>query len=46
LATVVFLDLNGFSTDLSDDEAVDLVREVTSTSPDVGALAVRLRTAG
>lgn len=33
LATVVFLDLAGFSTDLSDDEAVDLVREVTSTPP-------------
>lgn len=45
LATVIFLDLNGFSPDLSDDEAFDLVWEIAGTALDVDAIAVRLQTA-
>jgi death-on-curing protein len=45
LATVVFLDLNGLSPDLSDGEAFDLVWEIAGTSPDVDAIAIRLKTA-
>jgi death-on-curing protein len=43
LATTVFLDLNGHSPDLSDDEAFDLVLEIASTSVDVEAIATKLR---
>jgi prophage maintenance system killer protein len=44
LATVVFLDLNGLSPDLSDNEAFDLVWEIAGTSLDVAAIALRLQT--
>ena len=44
LATVVFLDLNGLSPDLTDHEAFDLVWEIAGTYLDVEAIAVRLRT--
>jgi death-on-curing protein len=44
LATVIFLDLNGLSPDLSDGEAFDLVWEIAGSSIDVDAIAVRLRT--
>jgi death-on-curing protein len=43
LATVVFLDLNGLSPDLSDSEAFDLVCEIAGTSLDVDAIAIRLQ---
>jgi death-on-curing protein len=43
LATVVFLDLNGLSPDLSDGEAFDLVWEIAGTSLDVDAIAARLQ---
>ena len=46
LATTVFLDLNGLAPDLQDDEAFDLVWEVASTSPDVDAIAQKLRVTG
>jgi death-on-curing protein len=42
-ATIIFLDLNGLSPELSDNEAFDLVWEVGSTSMDVDAIAERLR---
>jgi death-on-curing protein len=44
LATVVFLDLNGLSPDLSDGDAFDLVWEIAATPLDVNAIATRLRT--
>ncbi len=43
VATTVFLDLNGLSPDLSDDEAFDLVWEIASTPVDVEAIATKLR---
>jgi len=43
LATTVFLDLDGPAPELSDDEALDPVREIASTSPDVGANAPKLQ---
>jgi death on curing protein len=44
LATVVFLDLNGLSPDLTDHEAFALVWEIAGTYLDVEAIAVRLQT--
>lgn len=44
LATVVFLDLNGLSPDLSDSEAFDLVWEIAETPLDVEAIASRIQT--
>ena len=43
LATVVFLDINGHSVSLTDDEAFELVWEVAGASLDVEAIAARLR---
>jgi death-on-curing protein len=43
LATVVFLDLNGESSDLSDGEAFELVMDVAKGSVEVEAIAARLR---
>ena len=43
LATVVFLDLNGRSTGLDDDEAFELVMAVASGRSNIPELAVRLR---
>lgn len=43
LSAVVFCDLNGFSPDLSDDEAFGLVWEVASSDVDVVVIANRLR---
>jgi len=45
LATTVFHDRNGIGPDLPDDQARDLVWEVASTSPDVDAIARKLRVA-
>jgi death on curing protein len=45
LCVVVFFDLNGFSVDLSDDEAFALVWEVAGSSIDVPTIAARLRLA-
>jgi death-on-curing protein len=42
LATVVFLDLNGVTCDLSDDEAFDLVMDVATGNGDVESIAARL----
>ncbi len=42
LATVVFLDLNGLATDVTDGEAFELVREVAASSLDVEGIAARL----
>jgi death on curing protein len=42
LCTVVFCDLNGFTTDLSDDQAFQLVWDVASSSIDVPSIAGRL----
>jgi death-on-curing protein len=44
LATVVFLDLNGLDTTLTDSEALDLVWEVAASSFDVAGTAARHRT--
>jgi death-on-curing protein len=44
LATVVFLDINGWATSLDDDEAFDLVWEIAGTSIGVEGIALRLRT--
>ena len=44
LATVVFLDLNGLSPDLTDSDAFDLVWEIAATPVDVNEIATRLRT--
>jgi death-on-curing protein len=43
LCTVVFCDLNGFTTGLSDDEAFQLVWDVASSSIDVPSIAERIR---
>jgi death-on-curing protein len=42
LCAVVFCDLNGFTTDLSDDQAFQLVWDVASSSIDVPSIAGRL----
>lgn len=44
LATVVFLDVNGYVVDLRDDEAFLLVMEAAQGRSDVGAIAAALRT--
>jgi death-on-curing protein len=44
LATVVFLDLNGLTPALTDNEAFDLVWEVAASSVDVEGIAAKLRT--
>jgi death on curing protein len=46
LATVIFLDLNGLNSTLTDNEAFDLVWEVAASSVDVKGIAARLRTDG
>lgn len=43
LATVVFLDLNGYAPDLDDDAAFALVMDVAAGGVDVEAIASRLR---
>lgn len=43
LATVVFLDVNACRTELSDDEAFDLVMDAAEGKMDVEQIAVRLR---
>jgi death-on-curing protein len=43
LSTVVFCDLNGFSPELSDDEAFGLVWEIASSSLEIVTIAKRLR---
>jgi death-on-curing protein len=43
LCTVVFCDLNDFSSDLSDDEAFQLVWEIASSAIDIALIAKRLR---
>jgi len=43
LCTVVFCDLNDFSSDLSDDEAFQLVWEIASSVMDIALIAKRLR---
>jgi death-on-curing protein len=43
LATTVFLDLNGLTPELTDDEAFGLVWEIASTALDVDAIDLRLR---
>ena len=43
LATTVFLDLNGRTPELTDDEAFGLVWEIASTALDADAIALRLR---
>jgi death-on-curing protein len=45
LATVVFLDLNSYEPDLSDDEAFELVMEIAEGVVDVEQIAHRLRIA-
>lgn len=45
LATVVFLDLNSYEPDLSDDEAFELVMEIAEGAVDVEQIAHRLRIA-
>lgn len=42
LCTVVFCDLNGFSPNLSDQEAFDLVWEIASSNIEVALIAIRL----
>ncbi len=46
LATAVFLDLNGFCPDLTDDEAFDLVMSVATRDRDVVEIAEALRPTG
>ena len=46
LATTVFLDLNGFQPELSDEEAFNLVWEVAASSIELEAIALNLRIAG
>jgi death-on-curing protein len=46
LATTVFLDLNGFQPELSDEEAFNLVWEVAASSIEFEAIALNLRIAG
>ncbi len=43
LATMVFLDVNGFTSELVDDAAFDLVVDVASGNGDVDGIAGRLR---
>jgi death-on-curing protein len=43
LATVVFLDLNGFEPEVSDDEAFDLVMDVAQGKVELAEIASRLR---
>jgi len=43
LCTVVFCDLNDFSSNLSDDEAFQLVWEIASSAMDIALIAKRLR---
>jgi len=43
LATVVFLDLNGHGSDFRDDEAFELVMDVSQGRDDVADIASRLR---
>lgn len=43
LATVVFLELNGFEPKLSDNEAFDVVWDVASGESDLTAISTRLR---
>ena len=45
LATVVFLDLNGYRPDLHDDAAFSLVMDVAAGAVDVDDIAVRLQVA-
>jgi death-on-curing protein len=45
LSTVVFLDINGWEPDLTQDEAFDLVVEVAAGLRDVEVIAARLRVA-
>jgi death on curing protein len=42
LATVVFLDLNGYEADLTDDEAFDLVMNVAEGLLELNAIVHRL----
>jgi death-on-curing protein len=44
LATVVFLDLNGYEADLTDDEAFDLVMNVAEGLLELNAIVHRLST--
>jgi death-on-curing protein len=46
LATTVFLDLNGFQPELSDEEAFNLVWAVAASSIEFEAIALNLRIAG
>jgi death on curing protein len=46
LVTAVFLDLNGFPLDLSDDAAFELVKDVATGAVDVEDIAERLRIGG
>jgi len=43
LCTVVFCDLNDYSSSLTDNEAFDLVREIASSHMEVATIANRLR---
>ncbi len=43
LSTVVFCDLNGSASQLSDDDAFELVWEIASSHMDVASIAGRLR---
>jgi death-on-curing protein len=45
LATVVFCDLNGLTTNLGDDDAFQLVWDVASSSLELSEIAVRLQLA-
>jgi death-on-curing protein len=45
LATVVFLDLNGYEVAATDDEAFDLVMAASQSEVDVVEIAAKLRTA-
>jgi death-on-curing protein len=43
LCTVVFCDLNGFSPDVSDDEAYELVWEIAGSAMNIALIAKRLQ---
>lgn len=45
LCTVVFCDLNDYASNLTDDEAFDLVREIASSHMEVATITNRLRIA-
>ena len=45
LCTVVFCDLNNYTSSLTDNEAFDLVREIASSHMEVATIANRLRIA-